>query len=103
MTTNVALTLCAALAIMALPLALRLVGPNRVYGFRTKATLSDRDVWFSANAFAGWALFLAAIVGATLVTLRPAWFEFGVFTNLVAVFAPTVAAMFASSFYVRNR
>lgn len=88
---------------MALPLALRLVGPNRLYGFRTRATLSDRELWYSANAFCGWALLVAAIVGAALLFLRPAWFDLGPFTNLAAVMVPAIGALLATSFYIRNR
>ena len=103
MSTTAALALCAALAVIAVPLALRLVGPNRFYGFRTRATLSDRELWYSANAFAGWALLLAAFVSAALVWLRPSWFDFGVFTNLAAFVVPSIAAMVASFLYVRDR
>ena len=91
------------LAVIALPLALRWVGPNRFYGFRTRATLSDRALWYSANAFAGWALFFAAFVSAALIWLRPAWFEFGVFTNLAAFVVPSVVATVVAFLYVRER
>ena len=103
MPTTVAFTLCAALGIMALPLALRLIGPNRIYGFRTRATLSDRDLWYSANAFAGWALLLAATASAAWVWVRPAWLDFGVFTNLTAVVVPSLVAVLTSFLYVRGR
>jgi uncharacterized membrane protein len=99
--TTVAYSLCALLAIIALPLAFGWVGPNRLYGFRTRATLSDRALWYSANTFAGWALFAAALVSAGWVWLRPAWLDFGVFTNLVAFVVPSIAALVASSFYAR--
>ena len=88
---------------MALPLALRLVGPNRLYGFRTRATLSDQELWYSANAFGGWSLLVAGIIGAALVFLRPTWFDLGPFTNLAAVMGPAIAALLATSFYIRNR
>ena len=103
MSTSAAFALCAVLAVIALPLALRWVGPNRFYGFRTRATLSDRALWYSANAFAGWALLLAAIVSAVLIWLRPTWFDFGVFTNLAAFVVPSVVAMVAAFLYVRDR
>jgi hypothetical protein len=101
--TNVALLLCAGLAVIAVPLALRWIGPNRLYGFRTRATLSDRELWYSANAFGGWSLLISAILGAALVILRPAWFDFGVFTNLAAIVGPTIVATLATFFYIRNR
>src|SRR5207249_11776864 len=48
MPTSVAITLCVFLAVIAAPLALRLVAPNRLYGFRTPATLSNPELWYSA-------------------------------------------------------
>lgn len=96
----VAYSLCAGLALLAIPLALRLVGPNRWYGFRTPATLSDRSVWFAANAFAGRALLIAAIASGALLWSAPAWFDFGVFTNLAALVVPTIVATLASFRYV---
>ena len=56
------LAICIITALTALPLALRLVPPNCVYGSRTRFTRSSREVWFDANAFAGRAL-LATVAG----------------------------------------
>src|SRR3954468_11240086 len=99
MPTLVAYSLCAMLALIAIPLAFRWIGPNRWYGFRTRQTLSDREVWYSANAFAGRVLLIAALASATLLWLRPAWFDFGVFTNLAALVLPTIVATMASFRY----
>jgi hypothetical protein len=103
MPTNVAFALCAFLAILALPLLLRLIGPNRLYGFRTLATLSNPELWYAANAFAGGALLVAAAVSAAFVWLRRAWFDLGVFTDLGAVVLPAIAAVIASFAYLRRR
>jgi uncharacterized membrane protein len=68
------LLLCA----LAVPLILRKIGPNSVYGFRVKQTLEDPQVWYEVNAFAGKgmlvdglitvvsALVLAAVPGITI-------------------------------------
>ena len=37
-----------------LPLALRMVGPNSIYGYRTARSLSSPEAWYAANATAGW-------------------------------------------------
>jgi hypothetical protein len=58
-------------AVISLPLILRLVPPNGIYGFRTRATLSSRAAWYSANAFHGWALLGAAVIGATVLIVLP--------------------------------
>jgi uncharacterized membrane protein len=54
----------ASLLFMALgiPLWLRKVGPNYIYGFRVRATLEDPEVWYEANAYAGKALFYGGLI-----------------------------------------
>ena len=58
-------------AIISLPLILKLVPPNGMYGFRTAATSSSKAVWYSANSFHGWALLAAAVVGASVLVVLP--------------------------------
>jgi len=48
--------------VLALPLVLGLVPPNRVYGVRTPRTLADRDAWYRANRAGGVAIVLASAV-----------------------------------------
>ena len=85
---------CVMFAIMSIPLVLRLVPPNGIYGFRTSATHSSPAVWYSANAFMGWALLIAAIVSATLLAVLPGtvrrWLLWATF--LVPMFAAIVAS-----------
>ena len=49
------------LAVLSVPLILRRVPPNGMYGFRVPQTLSDPDVWYDANAFAGRYLLLTGV------------------------------------------
>ena len=61
------------------PLTLRLVPPNRFYGFRTPTTLSSLDAWYQINFATGLAMIAAGILGAIaalaldqgLITLKP--------------------------------
>jgi hypothetical protein len=62
---------CVIFAIISVPLILRVVPPNGIYGFRTATTQSSRELWYPANAFAGWALLTAASLSATLLIVRP--------------------------------
>ena len=39
----------AVIAAVSVPLVLKLVPPNRVYGVRTSQTLASREVWFRVN------------------------------------------------------
>jgi hypothetical protein len=58
------------LVVMALPLAVRRVRPNRWYGLRVPATFADEHVWYEANAVAGRDMValgtLVAVVGIAL-------------------------------------
>lgn len=84
------------LVIISIPLILRLVPPNGIYGFRTEATRSTPEIWYSANTFMGWALSLAAVASATLLLRLPInakrWVLWGAF---VVPLAGAIALSFA--------
>jgi SdpI/YfhL protein family len=61
---------------LSVPLIRRTVHPNRLYGFRTQATLKDERLWYEVNAKTGADLLLVGagalgIVVAQLVGLMP--------------------------------
>ncbi len=56
-------------ALIALPLALRKVPPNVVYGYRTRATLGDERLWYQANAHFGRGQMVASLAGALIAAL----------------------------------
>ena len=52
---------------------LRWVPPNHVYGFRIRATLRDRSVWYDINALSGRHFFLLGLLLIALeLSLPPA-------------------------------
>ncbi|MBI1424754.1 MAG: hypothetical protein GC149_15015 [Gammaproteobacteria bacterium] len=51
---------------VAVPLALRWVPRNVIYGFRTRTTLSDDKLWYAANAYFGRKLIVATLLGCAL-------------------------------------
>ena len=53
--------------LIAVPLALRKVPRNRLYGIRTRRTLADDAVWYETNAYGGRCLLVASAV--TLVAV----------------------------------
>ena len=85
---------CVLFAIIGIPLILRVVPPNGIYGFRTGSTQSSSAIWYPANAFMGWALLVAAVIGGTLLAILPAtvkrWLLWA--TLWVPVFAAVVAS-----------
>ena len=93
----------AVLAAIALPLALRKVRRNFVYGFRTPATLSDDRIWYEANAHFGRGLLVASIVGAAaIVALSQAGLAPRTLLNasIAALVLPDFAATVATFRYV---
>src|SRR4051794_10968931 len=52
---------CVVIVAICIPLILKMVPPNWVYGFRTTVTLSRIDIWYSANAFMGSALVAGSV------------------------------------------
>ncbi len=62
------------LAILSIPMMLRRLPPNALYGFRVRQTLADPDLWYKLNEHAGKRLFvsgLAIAVGAIIFYLVP--------------------------------
>jgi uncharacterized membrane protein len=57
--------------VLALPLILGLVPPNRGYGIRTPKTISDNDRWYRANRFGGWVLVLASALYLVIAAAVP--------------------------------
>lgn len=57
------------MAVIGVPLLLRKIKPNGLYGFRTARTLADPRIWFEVNAVLGRDLIVlgAALVATTLV------------------------------------
>ena len=58
--------------LVAVPLALRKVPRNRLYGIRTRRTLADDAVWYETNAFGGRCLLVASAVTLVVVAVLPA-------------------------------
>jgi uncharacterized membrane protein len=91
------------LAAIAIPLMLRKVPRNFVYGFRTPATLSDDRIWYEANAYFGTRLVLASVVGAlAIVTLSRASLSARAFLNssIAALVVPGLLATVATFRFV---
>ena len=93
---------CAVIAVACVPLMLRIVPPNRLYGFRTQKTLANRELWFRANRFAGCALFIAAGASAAVYSVEPEYASGRSFQGLIIFIVPLVIAVAASFAYLRQ-
>ena len=60
------------LVLMSIPLMLRWVPPNRIYGFRIAATLRNKSVWYDANALCARHFFFLGLVMVLLEFAVPA-------------------------------
>ena len=90
--TAMAFMLSGVIALISIPLILQRVPPNRLYGFRSAKTLSSPAIWYRANTYSGWALFIAAIATSFLGLVGvPA---------VVALLVPLAAALAMSIRYV---
>ena len=90
------------IALASIPLILKVVPRNSFYGFRTPSTLSSDEIWFRANHFAGWALFLAAIVSATLLLAVPGSARPNAGSDAALFSLPFVVALAASFIHLRR-
>ena len=62
------------LILLSIPLILRRIPPNPVYGFRVQWTMEDPELWYSVNAYtAKWFVFvgICSILGAVGLSLIP--------------------------------
>ncbi len=89
---------CVIFALISVPLILKLVPPNGVYGFRTSITRASDANWYQANLFSGLALLTAAAASAALLVAIPArtprWAVWS------AYLLPVGAAVIASFLYL---
>jgi len=91
---------CVIFAIISVPLILRVVPPNGLYGFRNARTQSNSAIWYQANAFMGWALLFSAAISASVLLMLPAtakrWILWAAFL------APVFGAVAASFVYLNS-
>jgi uncharacterized membrane protein len=91
LSTVLILVMCALTAIAGVPLILKLVPPNELFGVLTEKALSREEIWYEVNRFGGWALVAAAAVTVLALIiwantlLRPFWLQIVVFLLPLAV------------------
>ena len=95
------------LFIVALPLLFGAIPRNRLYGFRTRKTLSEDAIWYPVNRFTGIALLIASALYlvATMVWPyhRAAADNFSIWLRHLAAFAvPLIVGLSAAGSYSKR-
>jgi hypothetical protein len=95
------------LFLVAVPLVAGLIPRNRLYGFRTKKTLSDEGIWYRVNRLAGLAVMIASgvygMVAAGWPYDRAATDNFSTWLLHLAAFAvPLVVGLGVSGWYAKG-
>lgn len=79
----------AIIALVCVPLAMRLIPPNPVYGVRTRRTADDPALWYNVNAVGGQLMLVACGLGAIILMmyqgtlLRSFWAQLFMFVFFV--------------------
>jgi hypothetical protein len=89
------LLLCA----LSIPMILKIIKPNGLYGFRVKKTLENPEIWYAVNAYSGkWLLgtglvIVAAAIGLSFFPMLSIdTYAIGVLAVFVIAFAISIVA-----------
>ena len=90
--------------LLAVPLALKLIGPNHFYGFRSQLTLANDSVWYRGNSFLGYALIIAGFSAVFFLwsTSGTTFAKENSWIPLAATFAPIVLAVGSTVLYINH-
>ena len=91
---------------LSVPLILQKVPPNRIYGFRSKRTLGDEQVWYRVNRLGGVFLLLTCLgtLVAALVPLLSVWPDVGAAaTTLTGVVITSAVVMVVGGVWILVR
>jgi len=77
--------------ILSIPLAIGVIPPNRLYGFRTRRTLADDAAWYRVNRLAGFGIMIASAIYAAVARAHPYDRDFSVWLLHLAAFAIPLA------------
>ena len=92
--------------LIAIPLILRRVPPNPVYGFRTRTTLADENIWYESNAYFGRNFVISSIISGIAVYLLYIYQdlppEYFIKAGLFCLIAPPLIVIILTLRYLRS-
>jgi hypothetical protein len=87
------------LCVLSIPMILKIVKPNGLYGFRVKKTMENPDIWYAVNSYSGkWLLGTGLVIAAAAIglsffpTLSIDAYALGVLAVFVFAFAVSIVA-----------
>lgn len=94
------------LALVSIPLVLRKVPPNIVYGYRTRTTLLNERIWYHANAYFGRAQLVASVVSIAVIAMLYSTRVLSPYAflnvSVPIVLVPTAVAIVLTQRYIRS-
>ncbi|MBN1548938.1 MAG: SdpI family protein [Syntrophaceae bacterium] len=100
------LTCSAIFCLISIPLILRKVPRNPIYGYRTQTTLNNDKIWYDANAYFAWRFFLASVLAACIALLLDEWRgippDAYMKVSILLLAAPVVIAWLPTVRFIRN-
>ena len=96
------LTASAIVGVAAVPLALGVVPPNRLYGVRTPRVLADSRLWYRVNRFAGRLFLAAAAVSSGVYIANPQLASGRSLLGLAVFLVPLLVALAGVAVYLRR-
>jgi hypothetical protein len=89
--------------VLSIPLAIGVIPPNRLYGFRTRRTFADEALWYRVNRMVGFGIMIASAIYAVVAIKHPYDRDFSVWLLHLAAFAgPLALAIIVSGWYSRR-
>ncbi|HUQ29282.1 MAG TPA: SdpI family protein [Usitatibacter sp.] len=86
----------------AVPLGLRLIPPNPMFGVNTKRTRDDAALWYNVNAVAGQLVAAACLISALFIMMYQGTFLRSFWAQLVVFVLPLAAAAGATLYFEKK-
>ena len=91
--------------VFSIPLIYMKIPPNRIYGFRTRETLNNEELWYKANRYGGRDLLIAGIlvsIGGLIILLFHMDFLSSIWIGLWLVIIPLIVVTMRSYLFIRK-
>ena len=101
------LVCCAIFCLISIPLILRKIPRNPVYGYRTRATLGDDKIWYEANTYFAWRFLIASVLSACAALIlydrQDLVLDVYMKVSIVLLAAPAIVAWLFTVRFIRSQ